>query len=210
MRKGKKRSSKAPVKKDFLVKRKDINDKFFDLIHTQTKKQFVKGEWKLTGIGKLAKELEVSPSTIKRYISAGSINTKNDKLYINIERNFDKLKLPKTKKYTKEFTVHNFTEHNFFKKKNLGRSNKYEQFYFRAGLYIVFEKTRERSRGRKKAGSVLWKYVIQNMPVSFYHKNYTQGWKLFFKKIKADLQQYPSLKYFRVNYLDVTKIDTRK
>lgn len=209
-RKTKTRSKSKTVKTDFLTKRKDIDDKFFDLVNLYTRKEFKKGKWTTKGISKLSKELEIAPRTIQKYINEGGINKKNEKLFINIERNFDKEKIKRTKRETKEFTVHNFTEKNFFPPKNLGRTNKFEQFYFRAGLYIVFEKTRERTRGNKKAGTTLWRYVVQNMPVSFYHKNYKEGYKLFFGKIKADLMQYPSLKFFRFNYIDVTKIDTRK
>ncbi len=217
----------------FLKKRKNINDKFFDLVERDIKKVPVKNKkgkfkgvtrWVYKGLNKLSKELEISPATTRRYIEIGRINENNDTLFINVERNFENLRKVKyrefrknkrldrydykpfeftSKKTTKEFTIHNFTRDNFFRTKKFGRAKKNEQFYFRAGLYIVFER-------RNKAGRIKMRYVIQNFPVSHYSNSYKQGHNDFFDIIKIELQQYPSLKYFRFNYFDVQKIDISK
>lgn len=201
------------VKKDsfkkisFLKKRKDINDKFFDLVDTHIKSQAYEdseGEtkWRKRGISKLAKELEISVSTLKKYINEGRIKENNDRLFINVERNFDKLKLKKTHETTKEYTIHNFTKSNFFPKHKFSKAKRNEQFYFRAGLYLVFEVKRKKKKPKE--------YAIQNFPISHYSNSYNKGYDEFFEIIQIKLQEHPSLKNFSFNYFDVTKIDVSK
>ena len=201
---------KTSGKIDFLTKRKTIDDKFFDVVESVVKKEYnkKKKKWEVKGISKLAKELEILPKTLQKYIDEGGINKKNDSLFINVERNFDKLKgLSKTVKKTKEFSIHNFTKSNFFEKKNLGKTKWYEQYYFRCGLKLTFKRPNKyRSPWGKKSNT----YVMQNVPISYYSKNYNSGYNEFFNTIKIKLQEFPSLHSFQFNYFDVQKIDTRK
>ncbi len=209
-----KKLKKEKIKKiSFLTQRKNINDKLFDL-----KDHLIKtypdstGKFIRHGIKKLADDLEISVSTLDRYFKQGFINQKNDQLVINIERNFDKLKIKKLKKIspafstdtekhisdfkgvTKQFTIHNFTFDNFFKLKPFGKIKENEQLYFKAGLYMVF------SSGKRGT------YTIQNLPLSHYSNLYPEGYKEFFEIIKFKLLEYPSLKFFRFNYFNVQKI----
>jgi len=181
-------------KMSLLSQRKNINDKFFDVVSANIKNENKKGKWKRTGVKQLAKELEISVSTLDKYIKRGFINEKDDELFINVERNFDKLKIKRTKKVTKEFNVHTFTRDNFFKRKPFGKIKPNEQLYFRAGLYMVFK--------TGKNGT----YTIQNLPISHYSSKYPQGYTEFFELIRIRLNEHPSLKYFRFNYFDVKKV----
>lgn len=207
------------VKKDkvvsFLNKRKDINDKFFDLVdkkisfkRVQPKKQKNKKRkkpyFRRVGIGNLAKELEVSTSTIRRYIKQGYINTKNDELFINVERNFDSLKIKKTKKTTKQFTTHNFTKDNFFEKSKIGKLKKNQQVFFRCGLYLQFNIKNYSSTRRKYSDG---KYTIQNLPLSHYSNSYSRGFDEFFMIIKEEIDNHPSIEFFRFNYFSVTIVN---
>lgn len=195
MKKRKNKKTKEQ-KISFLVQRKNIDDKFFDLVKEHiTVTPDKNGKFKRNGVKKLAAELEITTATLNRYIKSGSINRKNDELFINVERNFDKLKKPRTKKVTKEFSTHTFTFQNFFKRKPFGKIKSNEQLYFRAGLYLVFKSG--------KNGT----YTIQNLPISHYSNLYPEGYEEFYEIIKEKLQNHPSLKYFRFNYFDVTKID---
>ncbi len=199
----------------FLLVRKNIHDKFFDVVKEYiTIVPFAEDQFKRKGMKELSNQLEVSVATLSKYIKQGFINESNETLYINIERNFDKIKKIKRqratttiqgfdkneptfdfKAITKQFTIHNFTLYNFFKRKPFGRIKKTEQLYFRAGLYIVF-------RSGKKGF-----YTIQNLPISHYSNKYPQGYTEFFDIIKIKLIDYPSLLFFRFNYFDVQKID---
>ena len=189
-------AKKKTKKMSFLSQRKNINDKFFDIVKTNIKiVADKKGKFKRQGVKNLADELEISTATLNKYIKQGFINEKNEELFINVERNFDKTKIPKTKKTTKQFTVHNFTYDNFFKRKPFGKIKKNEQLYFKAGLYLVF-------RSGKNGF-----YTIQNLPISHYSNLYPQGYEEFFDIIKIKLLDYPSLLHFVFNYFEVQKIN---
>ncbi len=224
-KKGKTVTKKAGVKKlNFLLQKKNINDKFFDLVKYTIKNVPDKnGKFKRIGVTKLAKELEIGVGTLNKNIKQGFINGKNDELFINIERNFEKLKKEKKKDkvnisslkkqtpfltldleedtisdfkgVTKEFTIHTFTFDNFFPRKSFGKIKRDEQLYFRAGLYLVFKSG--------KNGT----YTIQNLPISHHSNKYPEGYEEFFEIIKEKLQNHPSLKFFRFNYFDVQKIN---
>ncbi len=200
----------------FLNQRKNINDKFFDLVKEYTysvrvqpkknkkTKKSKKAFFKTMGIKELASELEVIPATVKRYIKSGHINEKNENLFINVERIFEKLKKPKTIKRTKQFTPHNFTIDNFFEKQKLGRIKKTQQFYFRAGLYIVFGIKNFSTTSKKYSEG---KYTIQNLPLAHYSDNYERGYKEFFEVVKTEIENHPSIEYFIFNYFDVTIVN---
>ena len=204
-----KKSKKQKVQRiSFLTQRKNIHDKFFDLVQANIKTTSKNGKFKKTGIKELASKLEITPATLKRYITKGKINDKNDVLFINVERNFEKLKVKKTKVTTKQFTVHNFTFDNFFPKKFF-KVKKNEQLYFRAGLYIVFQRIKKVSTGDipNLSERQNMDYVIQNYPISHRSDDYPEGYFQFFETIKYELQNYPSILYFRFNYFDVTKVN---
>lgn len=194
-------------KTSFLKKRKNINDKFFDLVNLHTKKVPVKRKgkekWVLKGVTKLAKELKISPSTLKIYINKGAISDTGGYLPTKVFNLHKKNKIKGSKIETKEFTVHNFTKNNFFKKKNFKKAKKNEQFYYRCGLYLHFER-------KNKRGKITMQYVIQNFPIAHYSSNYNKGYNEFFEIIQIELQSHPSLKFFRFNYFDVQKIDISK
>lgn len=193
----KKTKNNTDKKISFLVQRKTINDKFFDLVATDIKSVAdKKGKFKKVGTSKLAKKLNIQPSTLTKYIKRGFINEDLYYLTRRIEDNFKKLKIKSSKKVTKKFFIHTFTEGNFFKTKNFKQANKNEQFYFRAGLYIRF-------RSGKNGF-----YTIQNFPVSHYSNKYPKGHYEFYEIIKRDLANFPSMLYFLFNYFDVQKIDT--
>ncbi len=224
MKKRKKKVVKKPGEKkiSFLNQRKNIDDKFFDLVNEKTKvvrqSKKVKGKRKPVvkfvrkGLKELASELEVSQSTLKRYISQGFINHKNDNLFINVERNFDKLKVKRTKQKTKQFTTHNFTIDNFFDRRTYKqpppkrkiKSN--ETFFFKCGLYIQFGIKNFNVKGKKYTEG---KYTIQNLPLSHYSDNYNSGFDEFFEIIKTEIDNHPSIDFFIFNYFDVSiiKID---
>jgi hypothetical protein len=206
-----KKSKKQNTKMSFLTHRKNINDMFFDVLKVKTKRvperfkngNVKKNKFKIQGITQLAKELKVTPTQIRNYIKKGSVN---DNLYHftrNVEIQHKKLKIPRTKKETKQFTVHTFTFANFFAKKNFKVKKNVVQLFFRCGLYIEFAKM-------DKYDNILndkTVYTIQNLPISHYSNLYPQGYKEFFEIIKQKLMDYPSIKFFRFNYFDVQKIN---
>ncbi len=187
-----KKVKKSKVKKiSFLRERKNVNDKLFDLKKHLTKSISVsKDKYKIIGIEKLARELEITPTTLRKYFKQGFINPNNDNLIINIERNFDKLKIRRTKEVSAFFGK----KDNFFKLKPFGKVKENEQLFFKAGLYMVF-------RSGKKGI-----YTIQNLPLSHYSNLYPEGYREFFDIIKEKLNDHPSLKFFRFNYFSAQKI----
>lgn len=219
MKKAKTKEVKKNKKKSFLTKRKTINDKFFDIVNKEIhktpykkpKKNKFGGEiWQKKGITKLAKELNITTGTLSKYIDKGFINENLYYLTRRIENKHKKLKIPKTKKVTKQFSIHTFTRNNFFEReKGNKKTKKNEMFYFRAGLYIVFQRVKKVSTGVKpnKNEKTNMNYTIQNFPTSYYSNNYIKGFEEFYEKIKTDLQNFPSLLYFLFNYFDVEKID---
>ncbi len=261
----KRKKVSKPVKQNkniafFTQKRKDINDKFFDIVEKRIKinykyyikkgkgsrkalsgkalenalnikytkpqkfKELYRTDYKgRRGIKRLAADLEINPRTLRKYIDRGNINTKNDKLFINVERSFEKLakgkKVKRLKHFTKQFTIHNFTFDNFFKLKDVvfppgmkGNHKKNEVFYFKAGLYIVFERVKGVSTGGEEnineRKDML--YTIQNLPLAHDAPNLIDGHKEFFNIIRDEIKEHPSFKYFRFNYYSVQKIDISK
>lgn len=214
----------------FLREKKNVNDKFTDLVNQyvspvfyNTEEMEIRGLEKTTlkqykGISALSKKLGISPSTLKRAIKKGGIKP-NKKQKSSILKNYNALKRLKKKqnvefsdfkKTTKEFTVHNFTRKNFFKKPRR-KLKKSEQFHFRCGLYIVFERIKKVSTGANE--NPLEKqnmlYVIQNFPISSESKSFNRGFEKIYEDIKYELTNHPSMKYFRFNYFDVIIVDTK-
>ncbi len=81
-------------------------------------------------------------------------------------------------------------------------NKKTERLYFRSGLYLEFAKM-DKYDNIESDKTI---YTIQNLPISHYSKLYPQGYKEFFEIIKAKLMEFPSIKFFRFNYFDVSKI----
>ncbi len=201
----------------FLTKKKDINDKFFDLVGQHItyvrykKKGGKKWLFKKKGVTKLAKELTITTATLNNYIKTGKVRDNGGMLFTRIESNFKKLKKPKTKKVTKQFTTHNFTEDNFFTPPKLGRRKKTETYFFTVGLYMQFgTKQYYKKKGIIKEKQTLNTYTIQNLPITHYSDNLKQGTKDVWSMINEELKNHPSLNYFIVNYFDVRLIDISK
>lgn len=115
----------------------------------------------------------------------------------------------KKKKQTKLFTKHTFTFKNFFKRK-IRKTKKHEQYYYRAGLEMVF---RSKNSGNFifYNGEKIQIWTIPNIPISHYSFNgYPKGYKEFFEKIKSTVDGYDSLLYFLFNYFDVSILDMTK
>lgn len=210
----------------FLKQKKTVADKFQDLVKEyvspvfyNTEEMEVRGLTETTfkqykGIATLSKKLKVSPSVLKRWIKNNKV--KPNKAILN---EYNKLKRQKKrfnqpfddfKKTTKEFTVHNFTRKNFFKKPKK-KLKKYDEYHFRAGLYIVFERIKKVSTGideNPKEKQNMY-YVIQNFPISSYSKDFSKGYEKIYEDIKYELNNHPSLKYFRLNYFDVIIVNTK-
>lgn len=211
--KPKKQPAVKTQKMSLLQQRKNISDKFFDLLQHETKvapvlkngkvkiKKNGAEDWRRKGVKKFADKLGVTVGRINSIIRSGSVKDTGDYLITGVEKLHTKLKLPKTKKTTKEFTVHNFTFDNFFKRKPFGKIKANEQLLFRAGLYLEFAKKDKDGDFTDKTG-----YTIQNLPITHYSNLYPEGYEEFFEIIKEKLQSHPSLKLFRFNYFDVRKI----
>lgn len=210
----KKKSKKQPSKITFFEKkRKTYIDKFYDIYessisYTPNKKDKDGNvlDWKRHGIIDLSKKLKISPKTIDKYYRTGKVNENLYYLTRNIDIQHKKLKIPRIKTVTKEFTKHNFTRINFFKKKKI-KKNKNYQYLFRAGIHLEF--SRERRLG---VLSGQWhkkekKYVINNYAVTHYKADYDKGFDEFFKEIEDFLESKPSLVKFIFNYCDVSIVD---
>lgn len=216
----------------FLETKKNITDKFFDVIKQYVKPVYfnveemelmgvdpTKAHFKhYKGIAEVSRLLKTSPNTIKRAIKKG-VYKHNKKLKRKIGKSFKILKNEKKtsgealtdfKKTTKEFTPHNFTRENFFEKPKKAL-NKYQQYYFRAGLYIVFERVKKVSTGDtpnpKEKNNM--DFIIQNLPISSYSDNFSKGYEKIFEDIKFQITNHPSMLFFRFNYFDYSEIDVR-
>lgn len=211
------KKNKKEKKISFTTKRKDINDKFFDLVEQRitTERYKKKGNrvWKFRkkGVTALAKELTISPATLARYIKQGFVRDTGGMLFTRIEKNHTKEKLSKTHEVTKQYTVHNFTRDNFFKKPKVKKRKKGEMYFFTAGLYIQFSvKGYYKKKGIIKNKQNLTAYTIQNFPITHYSENFSRGYDEFFEIIKEELDSHPSLNFFIFNYFDVKIIDITK
>lgn len=159
------------------------------------KKEKPKNEYSLKGVSALAKELRISPVTLRKYIFYGNVISLDYSIERRIENLAKSLKVKKTKISTKRFTIHNFTRANFFKKESIRKildKNK-AQYLFRAGLRIRFKRKNQPF------------FIIANFPITFYDgQNYSTGFEMFFEEIKRALIEFPSLYDFTFNYMDVT------
>lgn len=212
--------SKDTIKINFLKQKKDINDKFNDLVSRYVQHVFYNTEEmeirglkfntfkEYRGLATLSKKLGMSPATIKKAIKTGYIKPSKK---INME--YNKLKKEKKrfkqefsdfKKTTKQFTVHNFTHKNFFTKPKI-RLNKYDQYHFRAGLEVYFERVKYTSTGIdvNENEPRNMEYHIDNFSVSSASKDFSRGYEKIYEDIKFSLLEKPSLKFFRFNYFDV-------
>ena len=194
------RVKKDTVVVNFLEKKKDYTDKFFDVLEKNTTKEFKENKYgelvvKLKGKKELAKQFGVTTATITKWQKTGidqkKITKKQRETLNKLHRKF-----PKFKKETKQFTRENFTRENFFRKKKLPRRKKRQQFYFRVGLFLKF-----------KNG-----YTIKNLPLSHYDfEGYPQGYERMWSIIKEEInkphKESSTLVYFTINYFDVTLID---
>lgn len=194
---------------DFLKKKKNINDLFFDVVKHNLKTSYDKKSdtFKTTGYKELAKKLGISYKTLTHYIRVGEINKKDLDLIETIEGLHKSTKEKKTKRQTKEFTKHNFSKPNFFEKQKniLGEKNK--MFLFRAGLYMVFKKAKKVGPFTGKWNKNESEYIIQNLPVTLHAKTYAKGYDDFFGLIDEEVNAHSSLDFFRFNYFDVHIVD---
>lgn len=187
------------------------------------------------GIAALSKKLNSSPAKIKKIIQTGII--KDKKLVAKISKEFterkkakinyykeqlEKKHITKTqynkrineidyKKESKQFTKHNFEKSNFFKRPKI-RLKKSEEYFFRAGLKIIYERVKKVSTGvnenpRERKDMF---YKIDNFPISAHNRNFNEGYNDLFEQIKFEIHRMPSFKHFSFNYFDVIVVDTSK
>lgn len=194
---------------DFLKKKKNVNDLFFDVVKHNLKITFDKKSdtFKVTGYKELSKKLGISYKTLTHYIRTGEVNKKDFELIETIEKLHKPTKEKKTKRQTKEFTKHNFAKTNFFEKQKNIRSEKNKMFLFRAGLYMVFKKAKKNSPFTGKWNKNESEYIIQNLPVTLHAKTYAKGYEDFFALIDEEVNAHSSLDFFRFNYFDVHIVD---
>ncbi len=206
-----KKNENTPRQIKFLTVKKNDRDKFEDVISKYKHSSFTVNKHGETVFSQrkfkkiIQKELGISPKALKKYFAG--VYTKAQKKKINkIHRGG---KYEKTKRETKAFTKHTFTWTNFFKK-NIRKRKKFEQYYFRCGLRMVF---RSKNSGKNiyYNNELVQVWEIPNVPVSHYtFKGYPMGYKEFYSKIKIETDKYPSLLFFSFNYFDVTILDMRK
>lgn len=193
---------------NFLKRKKDYYDKIVDLYDKETVKIF--GENKdgeivykrRKGVKRLAEKIGVPPSTLTRWYKGGRpAPSKKQKSKINGmhrrkvkgERIFSS-----EKRYSKTFTKHTFTRKNFFRKKNIGRLKKHQQFYFKCGLKIICS----------SITSSTGIYIINNHPIAHYdNKGYPKGYDNFYSLISAHINSFQSIVEFSFNYFSVTIVD---
>lgn len=210
----------------FTRKKKTVEDKLFEIVQNNTKLAVkvrklktkkktksgkkvarfrpvvVKGKkvWHRKGLGKLAKKLGIKEKELEKIVT-GQKKTISKKLKQKISKLHKNENYSPTKIQTKEFTKHSFTQGNFFKKIPIRKLSDKEQYYFRCGLYMVFE-------SNKHTGE---EYIIHNLPVPTLHEarynDYDEGFENAYWDIVDEISRHPSLKYFRINYFDVTIID---
>lgn len=195
----------------FTRSRKNVNDKFFDLLNKHTKivykikkvkkknkhgKYYTRKVKHVSRIGKtvLAKSLNIKVSTLNNFIKFGVPPRSGKK----IDKFWRAGKFEKTKVQTIEYRRDTFTRSNFFKYRKIRKTKKHEQYYFRCGIYLECT-----SNKNKKSTYIINNLPIPSRPPAIQTNSYKEGFEAVYDEIKIVLQSYPSIKLWRINYFDV-------
>jgi len=228
-----KKKQKKTVKINFLLQKKNLSDKFYDLLEKNTEKKFAiytKGKKKgedyykgRKGKKEFGKKLGVDTRTVTRWEKYGIA-----KLTKKQEEKIKKLHNERTKKiiyYDKnKKIVSEKKDAEFYETKNVRLFSKEKketkQFtkhtFTKENFFHKKKLPRRKKRQQFYFRAGLWMrfingYIIKNMPVSHYDfRGYPEGYKAMWNLIQNTISSYDSLDIFRINYFDVLLLDMDK